>query len=285
MTALAFDARGKFDPKGPRINPVAVPTPQIIEWIENKRPRTIGNWRELGAEEYGRAFTAAQTEGYDVVGDLYEGLLETMREGGGETDFAERVLPVLRAKGWLPDLDDKQLGRRVRLIYDTNLRTSQAVGKWRAAQRTKQFLPYARYSAVLDRRTRPSHAALHGIIRPIDDPFWQEAWPPCGFNCRCIVSQVSRSQTLRHGGVTDEGRAQQALAAAKALSRGSGDFWAFNPGATADQAAVAQVQRANERRLPGSPPIQGTFQRGAAIWLALFGDEIAEMLQRLLSEE
>lgn len=280
----AFDARGKFDPKGPRLNPVAVPTPHIVEWIETKQPQAIGDWRELGAQEYGRAFTAAGTQGYDVIGDLYEGLLETLREGGGESDFADKVLPVLRAKGWLPDLDDKALGRRVRLIYDTNLRTSQAVGKWRAAQRTKQFLPYARYSAVLDSRTRPSHAALHGIIRPIDDPFWSQAWPPCGFNCRCIVSQLSRSQAARFGGVSGETAAQDALLAAKALSRGPGEFWAFNPGAVADAAAVEQVQRTNDRRLPGSPPLQATFQRGASIWLSLFADKIAGLLERLVAE-
>jgi SPP1 gp7 family putative phage head morphogenesis protein len=283
-SSLAFRAEPQ-GPSAPRINPVAVQTPDIIRWIENKRPRAIGNWRQLGAEEYARAFTAAGTARSDIVTDLYEGLLETMREGGGETDFAERMMPVLRDKGWLPQLDDQALGRRVRLIYDTNIRTSQAVGKWRAAQRTKQFLPYIRYSAVMDRRTRPSHAALHGIIRPVDDPFWAQAYPPCGFQCRCIASQISRSQAARYGGVSDEGKADEALSAARALSRSEGGFWAYNVGILADQAAVAQVQRANERRLPRSVPISGTFARGAGVWLALFSDKIAKMLENLGSEE
>jgi SPP1 gp7 family putative phage head morphogenesis protein len=282
--ALAFDAP-RFNPRGPRLNPVAVDTPQIVEWIERKRSREIGSWRELGAQEYARAFTAAGTAGYDVVGDLYAGFLETLDEGETETDFAERMLPILRDKGWLPKLDDEALGRRVRLIYDTNIRTSQAVGKWRAALRTKQYLPYIRYSAVMDRRTRPAHAALHGIIRPVDDPFWAEAYPPCGFNCRCVAVQLSRSQAARLGGASDPGRAGEAIATAKALAKSEGEFWGFNVGALADEAAVAQVQRANERRLPGSPPISGTFARGAAIWSALFADKIAELLGRLVDGE
>jgi SPP1 gp7 family putative phage head morphogenesis protein len=275
----AFDAQ-RFDPRGPRINPLAVDVPDIIRWIEDKRPRQIGDWNELGAQEYARAFTAARTMGSDIIRDLYEGLVETIREGGTETDFAERMMPILRRKGWLPELDDEALGRRVRLIYDTNLRTSQAVGKWRAFQRTKQLMPYLRYSAVMDRRTRPSHAALHGIVLPVDHPFWAAAFPPCGFGCRCVVTSLSRSQAARSG-VSDDARADRALSTARALSRGPGDFWGYNVGQLADQAAVAQVQRVNERRLPGSTPVTGTFDEGRAIWSALYSTLIMKVVETL----
>jgi SPP1 gp7 family putative phage head morphogenesis protein len=272
-----FDVQG-FNPKSPRINPLAVDSPDIVRWIEAKRPHAIGSWQELGAQEYGRAFTAAGTTGYDVIGDLYDGLLDVMRQQGGETDFVEHMLPVLRGKGWLPALDDEALGRRLRLIYDTNLRTSQAVGKWRGAQRTKQYLPYFRYSAVMDRRTRPSHAALHGIIRPVDDGFWDAAFPPCGFGCRCVVQQMSRSQAARHGGPSTAESASEALASARALSKGDGDFWGRNVGAMADAAALDQVQRVNDRRIEGAPPLTGLAVRGASAWLSLFADKIAGLL-------
>lgn len=270
-------------PSAPRINPLAVEVPDLIRWIEDKRPRAIRDWNDLGAEEYGRSFTAARTMGHDVVGDLYQGLIETMREGGTETDFATRMLPVLRRKGWLPELDDEALGRRVRLIYDTNLRTSQAVGKWRSFQRTRRLLPYLRYSAVMDRRTRPSHAALHGIVLPVEHPFWRVAFPPCGFGCRCVVTALSRSQAARKG-VSSNERADQAITAARGLSRGPGDFWGYNPGALADEAAVAQVQRVNERRLPGSPPISGTLGQGRSIWAGLFGALVTRLIDELVGE-
>jgi len=261
----------------PRINPISVDAPHIVEWIEAREPRAIANWQDLGAQEYGRAFTAAGTMGYDVIRDLYDGLISTLRGGGGEDDYAERMLPVLRDKGWLPQLDDEALGRRVRLIYDTNLRLSQAVGKWNAAQRTKQYLPYARYSAVMDRRTRPSHAALHGIVRPIDDYFWSEAWPPCGFQCRCIVTQLTRSQVARYGGVTTDEKATRALAAAHALSKNAGDFWSFNPGLNAATMANEQVDRVNDRRLPGSDPAPNRVAAGVAAWAQIFS-QVADKL-------
>jgi hypothetical protein len=41
---------------------------------------------------------------------------------------------------------------------------------------------------VLDDRTRPQHAALDGLILPASHEFWDEHYPPWGFNCRCTVT-------------------------------------------------------------------------------------------------
>lgn len=35
-------------------------------------------------------------------------------------------------------------------------------------------------------RTRPSHAALHGLVLSVDDPFWDKHMPPgWAWFCRC----------------------------------------------------------------------------------------------------
>lgn len=278
--AVSFDVHNRRPP--PRINPLSVDVPEIVEWIEAKEPRAIEDWNELGASEYARSFTAARTAGYDVVRDLYDGLIAEMRSGRAtESGFVDRMMPVLRQKGWLPELDDKAMGRRLRLIYDTNIRTSMAVGKWRSFQRTKQFLPYLRYSAVMDSRTRPAHAALHGIILPVDHPLWRVVFPPADFNCRCIINGLSRSQAARYGGPTDDNRANDAAQ----MVQESDAFWGYNPGILADQAAVAHVQRVNERRLPGSSPIFGTLSEGRSLWQGLFAGIVASLLDRLLDKQ
>ena len=283
MTEPRFDAPRGFRPDGPRINPLAIDVPEIIEWIERKQPRAIGSWNGLGAEEYARSFAAARTFKADIIRDLHEGLVSSMRQGGDDSDFAKRMLPVLRQKGWLPELDDTALGRRLMLIYDTNLRTSQAVGKWHSFQRTKRLLPYLRYSAVMDRRTRPSHGVLHNIVLPVDHPFWQSAFPPCGFGCRCVITALSRSQAARRG-VSSNEDASSALDAARSLSRGEGDFWDRNMALVADEAALAQVHRVNQRRLPGSAPVSGAMKAGRTAWAALFGQLVGDLIQRLLVE-
>ena len=50
------------------------------------------------------------------------------------------------------------------------------------------------YRTARDNRVRPEHAALHGVTLPITDTFWQEYYPPNGWNCRCTVVQVRKSK-------------------------------------------------------------------------------------------
>ncbi len=51
--------------------------------------------------------------------------------------------------------------------------------------------PYWQYVATLDEATRPSHAALNGVIKRHDDPFWSKFYPPWDFGCRCQVVSIS----------------------------------------------------------------------------------------------
>lgn len=53
---------------------------------------------------------------------------------------------------------------------------------------------YLQYRTAGDDRVRPEHAALQGVTLPIDDPFWEEYYPPNGWNCRCTVVQVRKSR-------------------------------------------------------------------------------------------
>lgn len=50
------------------------------------------------------------------------------------------------------------------------------------------------YRTAADGKVRPAHAALHGVTLPVSDPFWEEYYPPNGWNCRCTVVQVRKSK-------------------------------------------------------------------------------------------
>ena len=88
-----------------------------------------------------------------------------------------------------------QLGspRRLRIIFDTNLRMSYARGRWERIERVAKSRPYLRYVAVQDARTRPDHMAWHGTVLRWDDSWWRTHYPPNGWRCRCTVMQLSEN--------------------------------------------------------------------------------------------
>lgn len=90
-------------------------------------------------------------------------------------------------------------GWRSRTIFQTNLRTAYAAGRWEQIQRLKDARPYLRYEAVLDHRTRPQHRAWHGTVLPVDHEFWRTHYPPNGWGCRCTVRSLSERDLRRYG--------------------------------------------------------------------------------------
>jgi len=53
---------------------------------------------------------------------------------------------------------------------------------------------YLQYRTAGDDKVRPEHAALNRVTLPMDDKFWEEYFPPNGWNCRCTVVQVRKSK-------------------------------------------------------------------------------------------
>lgn len=80
------------------------------------------------------------------------------------------------------------------------------------------------YRTAGDGKVRPEHAALNGVTLPPSDPFWEEYYPPNGWNCRCTVVQVRKSKypATPH----DEAMAL----GEEALQRDTKGIFHFNPG-------------------------------------------------------
>lgn len=80
------------------------------------------------------------------------------------------------------------------------------------------------YRTANDGKVRPEHAALNGVTLPPSDPFWEEYYPPNGWNCRCTVVQVRKSKypATPH---------EEAMALGEeALQRDTKGIFHFNPG-------------------------------------------------------
>jgi SPP1 gp7 family putative phage head morphogenesis protein len=174
-------------------------------------PRQRFSWYDVWRDEHARMFTVAKAMQDDILALFRDELTAALQEGRTMDEFIERLTPALQQAGWwgrqaevdplTGTLQDVQLGnrRRLRVIFDTNMRTSYAAGRWARIQRTKAAFPFLQYRQV-DRPTkREEHARYHGIILPVDHPAWEKIFPPNGWFCGCSVRQLTRSQMAREG--------------------------------------------------------------------------------------
>ena len=80
------------------------------------------------------------------------------------------------------------------------------------------------YRTAGDGKVRPEHAALNGVTLPTSDTFWDEYYPPNGWNCRCTAVQV------RKGKYTETPREQAIERGREALAGDKKGMFRFNPG-------------------------------------------------------
>ena len=80
------------------------------------------------------------------------------------------------------------------------------------------------YRTAGDGKVRPEHAALNGVTLPTSDTFWDEYYPPNGWNCRCTAVQV------RKGKYPETPREQAIERGKEALAGDKKGMFRFNPG-------------------------------------------------------
>lgn len=120
-------------------------------------------------------------------------------------------------------IDDTYNSNYLRAEYNFVQSSAEMAAKWE--QFSEDGDRYnLQYRTANDGKVRPEHAALNGVTLPPSDPFWEEYYPPNGWNCRCTVVQVRKSKypATPH----DEAMAL----GEEALQRDTKGIFHFNPG-------------------------------------------------------
>lgn len=78
--------------------------------------------------------------------------------------------------------------------YQTAKASSRMGAEWKRIEADADVLPLLKYQTVGDGRVRPTHAALDNIVRPYNDAFWKQYYPPNGWRCRCTVVQMAEDE-------------------------------------------------------------------------------------------
>ena len=182
-----------------------------IEYFESLGYRVSRNALDSYNAARHRAFTVAGVAEMDFLGDIKKELEKSLQNGTTLTEFQKNIQSHISRRGWqqtdggvVADGDGVVTANnlapyRLETIFRTNLQSAYMAGKYKQLQRDIEIAPYWQYVAVMDERTRPSHAALHGLVFRHDDPFWDSHYPPCDFNCRCSVRSLRSADLDRFG--------------------------------------------------------------------------------------
>lgn len=182
---------------------------EAITYFNNKVSVPGFDYRDIWKDEHAHSFTVAKAMQVDVLDSIRGALSKALAEGQTMRDFSKNLTPELQRLGWwgksqmvdplTGDVVPVQLGspRRLKTIFNANMRTARAAGQWERAERTKKALPYMLYELGPSKEHRVDHAAWHGTLLPIDDPWWDTHMTPNGWGCKCRVRQVSRVEYER----------------------------------------------------------------------------------------
>lgn len=162
-----------------------------IKFWQERAKLTWDQAKELADGAKARAFYVTGLYQQDLVQLVSDGIEEALKNGETLADFKKRIADAIQKQGWQ--------GYGVENIFRTNMQSAYAAGRYRKMQAVKKSRPYWQYLAIMDKRTRPSHAILHEKVYPADHEFWNSNYPPNGFRCRCGVATLSQRQVDAQG--------------------------------------------------------------------------------------
>ncbi|WP_290008293.1 phage head morphogenesis protein [Acinetobacter pittii] len=203
----------------PELNALfTLPPEDAISYLEKKGFKIGWDWHETLDNAHSKAFTVAKVARMDLLQDIRQSLITAMQQGQSLEQWKASITPTLQDKGWWgkkivvnPEGREQevQLGspRRLRTIYDTNMQSAFAAGRYRAMLAGAETRPYWEWRHISISNPRKQHVALNGKIFSYDDPFWSVAYPPSEWGCKCRVIARSRREVEGKEILTGKGHA------------------------------------------------------------------------------
>lgn len=182
-------------------------------WLAGRQPMPKAAWSRLSAEAKQQAWYITTRESNEAVGVVYDAVQEALANGWGVPEFRRQV--ENRFAVWVGDVFGNQTtlagaDRRIATVLRTNIMHATNAGRDAVFARaenpeyaTDPVVAYM-YSAIMDGRTRATHAAMDGQVFLANSPVWAKWKPPCGYNCRCyrVPILASKAATMAREAVS-----------------------------------------------------------------------------------
>lgn len=178
-----------FKEKGSEFRVELVADPAVQEFVGAHAAALDSSFEKVGmSEAMRRRLTRSNYifSGMKAFHELHEAFPSLLDENGNRKPFEQFLNDV----------------QSINATYNSNYLRAEynfVAGSAEMAARWESFMEDGdrynlQYRTQRDDKVRPEHAALDRVTLPMSDSFWEEFYPPNGWNCRCTVVQVRKSK-------------------------------------------------------------------------------------------
>ncbi|MBC3878051.1 hypothetical protein H8K38_09535 [Undibacterium sp. FT79W] len=140
-------------------------------------------WNDIMRQAHDKAFMVAGAQSADLLVDLRGAITKAIESGTGIEAFRKDFKQIVAKHGWTGwtgwtgEESAARTAWRTKVIYQTNMSTSYAAGRWQQLNDPEllKAMPYWQYkhsdSVVYP---RPLHQSWDGLTLPPDHSFWKE---------------------------------------------------------------------------------------------------------------
>jgi len=174
-----------------------------LEFFRQKLNLPTERWDDIQRNAHDRAFVVAGAMKADLIADFKAAIDQAIAGGGGLEQFRKAFPDIVKRHGWTGWTGEGSAAGeawRTKVIYQTNMLTSYAAGRYRQLTDPDLLaaLPYWQYRhADWVANPRLQHVAWNGLTLPHDHPFWKTHFPPNGWGCHCRIVAVGRREYER----------------------------------------------------------------------------------------
>lgn len=171
----------------------SLPFREMAEFFRRKINLPTDGWTDIWTWMHDWAFVVAGANRDAIVSDFRAAVEKAIVNGDTLEDFRKKFDRIVATHGW-----DYNGGRdwRSRVIYDTNLATSHAAGRWKQLQ-AAPYWQYVHKEGV--EHPRPIHEGWNGLVLERENPWWHTHFPPNGWHCHCEVRGLWPRELARLG--------------------------------------------------------------------------------------
>lgn len=248
--SVLFDGMMKavYKTEGAQLSIDILSTPQVRKFIESHSSILDSSFEKVNMSDAMRKRLHRSDfifSGIKTFHELNEAFPSLIDENGERKSF-ERFLNDVR------NIDQTYNSNYLRAEYNFVTASAEMAAKWEGFMQDGDRYNL-QYRTQKDDKVRPEHAALDGVTLPPSDPFWEEFYPPNGWNCRCTVVQVRKSK------YPATPHAEAMRLGDEALQRDSKGIFRFNPGL--EQQTVPDYNPYTIRRCRDCDVRKGKFAR------------------------